>query len=105
MDSNIKIGDFFSLQNSVESINESDYEKVGLIIEAAKAFERSTYQCVYIIDYFKKGFLYVSNNIARLCGGEAEKIKDFGYKFYRVFSLMFRKTSFKTPENIIKARA
>ena len=23
----------------------------------------------------------------------------------RVFSLMFRKTSFKTPENIIKARA
>ncbi|MCF0254722.1 MAG: response regulator transcription factor [Bacteroides heparinolyticus] len=82
MEANIKTGDFFSLKNSVESINESDYEKTGLIIEAAKAFERSTYQCVYIIDYFKKGFLYVSNNIARLCGGEAEKIKDFGYKFY-----------------------
>lgn len=82
MDSNIKTGDFFSLQNSVESVNESDYEKTGLIIEAARAFERSTYQCVYIIDYFKKGFLYVSNNIARLCGGEAEKIKDFGYMFY-----------------------
>lgn len=82
MEANIKTGDFFSLKNSVESINESDYEKTGLIIEAAKAFERSTYQCVYIIDYFKRGFLYVSNNIARLCGGEAEKIKDFGYKFY-----------------------
>lgn len=82
MDTNIKTGDFFSLQNSVENINESDYTKVGLIIEAAKAFERSTYQCVYIIDYFKQGFLYVSNNIARLCGGEAEKIKDFGYWFY-----------------------
>lgn len=79
---NIQTGDFFSLQNSVESVNESDYAKVELIIEAAKAFERSTYQCVYIIDYFKKGFLYVSNNIARLCGGEAEKIKDFGYRFY-----------------------
>ena len=82
MTSNIQIGDFFSLQNSVENINESDYEKTDLIIEAAKAFERSTYQCVYIIDYFKKGFLYVSSNIARLCGGDAEKIKDFGYKFY-----------------------
>lgn len=82
MESSIKTGDFFSLQNSVESINESDYENIGLIIEAAKAFERSTYQCVYIIDYFKKGFLYVSSNIARLCGGEAEKIKDFGYRFY-----------------------
>ena len=84
MDTNIKTGDFFSLQNSVENINESDYTKVGLIIEAAKAFERSTYQCVYIIDYFKQGFLYVSNNIARLCGGEAEKIKDFGYQFYNI---------------------
>lgn len=82
MESNIKTGDFFSLQNSVESISEADYEKTDLIIEAAEAFERSTYQCVYIIDYFKKGFLYVSNNIARLCGGEAEKIRDFGYRFY-----------------------
>lgn len=82
MESSIKTGDFFSLQNSVESINESDYENLALIIAAAKAFERSTYQCVYIIDYFKKGFLYVSSNIARLCGGEAEKIKDFGYRFY-----------------------
>ncbi len=82
MDTNIKTGDFFSLQNSVENVNESDYAKTGLIIEAAKAFERSTYQCVYIIDYFRQGFLYVSNNIVRLCGGEAEKIKDFGYRFY-----------------------
>lgn len=38
MEANIKTGDFFSLKNSVESINESDYEKTGLIIEAAKAF-------------------------------------------------------------------
>jgi len=82
MDANIEIGDFFSLQNSVESINESDYAKTGLIIEMAKAFERSTYQCVYIIDYFKKGFVYVSNNIARLCGTDAETVKDFGYRFY-----------------------
>ncbi len=82
MTSTIQIGDFFSLQNSVGNITEADYEKTDLIIEAAEAFERSTYQCVYIIDYFKKGFLYVSKNIARLCGGDAEKIKDFGYKFY-----------------------
>ena len=82
MNATINTGDFFSLQNSVESINDSDYSRLELIIDAAQAFERSTYQCVYIIDYFKKGFLYVSNNIARLCGGDAEKIKDFGYKFY-----------------------
>lgn len=56
--------------------------KSGFAIEAAKAFERSTYQCVYIIDYHKQDFLYVSNNIARLCGEDAQKIKDFGYRFY-----------------------
>ena len=82
MTDSIKIGDFFTLANFVEGIQESDYWKTDLIIEAAKAFERSTYQCVYIIDYYRKGFLYVSSNIARLCGGEAEKIKDFGYRFY-----------------------
>lgn len=82
MTGTIQVGDFFSLQNAVENINEADYVGIDMLIEAAKAFERSTYQCVYIIDYFKRGFLYVSNNIARLCGGEPAKIKDFGYRFY-----------------------
>lgn len=82
METNINIEDFFSLYNSVDGVNESEYNNIKAIIEAVKAFERSTYQCVYIIDYFKKGFLYVSRNIARLCGGEAAKIKDFGYRFY-----------------------
>ncbi|MBD5369214.1 MAG: helix-turn-helix transcriptional regulator [Bacteroides sp.] len=78
----INIGDFFSLRNSVDHINESDYKDLSWLIEASKAFERCTYQCIYIIDYFKKGFLYVSNNIARLCGNDADRIKDFGYRFY-----------------------
>lgn len=82
MENNIQIGDFFSLLNSVESISDADYEKVQLLIEAAKSFERSTYQCVYIIDYHKKNFLYVSTNIAKLCGVDAQRVKDFGYRFY-----------------------
>lgn len=82
MGAKIQVGDFFSLQNSVENIKETDYAGIDVLIEAAKAFERSTYQCVYIIDYFKRGFLYVSNNVARLCGCEPTKIKDFGYRFY-----------------------
>ena len=67
MENNIQIGDFFSLLNTVESINDTDYSNVNLLIRAAKSFERSTYQCVYIIDYHKKDFLYVSSNIAKLC--------------------------------------
>lgn len=82
MNETIKTGDFFILSNSVENINESDYSDLSLIVEAAKAFERSTYQCVYIIDYNRQDFMYVSENIAKICGEDAQKIKDFGYKFY-----------------------
>lgn len=56
MSSNINLGDFFTLQNTIESVSDSDYSNTDLIIEAAKAFERTTYQCVYIIDYFKRLF-------------------------------------------------
>lgn len=34
-----------------------------------------------------------------------EIVGEAAYKLTRVFSLMFRKTSFKTPENFIKSRA
>lgn len=79
---NTTVGDFFLLNNSVGYISEQDYENAKFIINAAKAFSRSTYQGVYIIDYFKKGFVYVSDNISKLCGQPAEKIKDFGYELY-----------------------
>lgn len=82
MRNNIIVGDFFSLSNSVEDINESDYAKVDLIIETIKAFVRTTYQYVYIIDYHKRNFLYVSNNIEKLCGADAQKIKNLGYRLY-----------------------
>ncbi len=67
---------------SMDGIGDADYANINLIIEAATAFERSTYQCVYIVDFYRKNFLYVSNNIAKLCGIDAEKIKNFGYRFY-----------------------
>lgn len=76
------VGDFFIVSNSVYNITDEDYQKTKLLVNAAKAFARSTYQCVYIIDYFKQNFLYVSNDMAYWCGQAADKIKDFGYQFY-----------------------
>lgn len=85
MNSCINIEDFFTSQNTIDSILESDYAKAELIIDVTKAFERNTYECVYIIDYYKRGLLYVSNNVANLCGGEAMRIMDFGEKFYQCY--------------------
>lgn len=75
------IGDFFLVSNSVYNITDEDYLKINILINAAKAFARSTHQCVYIIDYFKQNFLYVSENLAYWCDQTSDKIKDFGSKY------------------------
>ncbi len=79
---NYEIGDFFLSTNSVGNISDDEYKKVELLINAAKAFARSTYQCIYIIDYFKREFLYASENLALLCGQPIDKILSFGYNLY-----------------------
>ena len=53
---------FFLHSNKVEHISKEDYAKIELLVNAAKAFARSTYQCVYIIDYFHQDFIYTSDN-------------------------------------------
>lgn len=76
------VGNFFIPSNTVHNITEEDYQKTDLLVQATKAFARSTNQCVYIIDYYKQNFLYVSENLAYWCGETADTIKSFGYQFY-----------------------
>ncbi|MDE7376045.1 MAG: helix-turn-helix transcriptional regulator [Muribaculaceae bacterium] len=75
-----KVEDFFYSGNLVRG--EPDYRLVGNFVRAAEAFANITYQSVYIIDYFRKNFLYVSPNPLFLCGMTAEAVKDVGYQFY-----------------------
>ncbi len=46
------------------------------------AFARSSYKSIYVIDYYKKNFLYVSNNPLFLCGMSAKEVREMGYEFY-----------------------
>ena len=48
--------DFFIEANAVRGISDADYAQTGQLLSAVKAFARSTYQCVYVIDYFREGF-------------------------------------------------
>lgn len=66
--------DFFLHSNEVNHIAKEDYDKIELLVNAAKAFARSTYQCVYIIDYFHQGFIYASDNLAYLCDLQAQPL-------------------------------
>ena len=77
-----KIDDFFSLSNTVRNVSAKDKAQTADYLEPIKAFARSTYQSIYIIDYETKGFEYVSDNPLFLCGHTAQEVKEMGYAFY-----------------------
>lgn len=76
------VNGFFIPDNEVRLPEELDYSRVGEYIHSAEAFSRSTYQSVYIIDYFRQNFLYVSPNPMFLCGLSPERMMELGYGFY-----------------------
>lgn len=76
------INDFFISSNSINDITEADYQKIDYITSIFDAIARTTYQSLYIIDYYKKIFLYVSDNQLFLCGNTPKEVKEMGYMFY-----------------------
>jgi DNA-binding CsgD family transcriptional regulator len=69
-------------KNKVENISYQDHLQQQDYLEAVKAFARLTYESVYVIDYEKMAFEYVSENPLFLCGHSAEEVLNLGYEFY-----------------------
>jgi len=69
-------------KNKVEKISDDDYLQQQNYLEVVKAFARLTYESVYVIDYEKMAFEYVSENPLFLCGYPAEEVLKLGYGFY-----------------------
>lgn len=78
----VSVSDFFKPIDLNAPPTDRDYSKAELLIEAADAFSRATNYCVYIIDYYKRGFLYVSENPLFLCGKSSRFVLQSGYLFY-----------------------
>ena len=76
------INDFFSSRNSVDQIHDNDITSQHNYLDVVKAFERLSYQSIYLIDYQKKNFEYVSDNPLFLCGHTAKEVEQMGYAFY-----------------------
>ena len=68
-------------KNKVEKISAEDLQQQDYM-EAIKAFARLTYESVYVIDYEKMAFEYVSENPLFLCGYSPEEVLGLGYEFY-----------------------
>jgi DNA-binding CsgD family transcriptional regulator len=77
-----EIKDFFIASNTVRNAPDYDSSVLSILIHTVEAFARITYQSVYLIDYYKQEFLYVSDNPLFLCGHTAKEVKDLGYGFY-----------------------
>lgn len=74
--------DFFRPMILTDEPEERDYKAIQPYIEEAKIFSHTIYQSVYIIDYYKREFVYVSDNPLFLCGKSASVVQKMGYLFY-----------------------
>lgn len=74
--------DFLLTQNIVHELTDADAEQARDFLQVVKAFENTTYQSMYVIDYMKQGFDYVSDNRLFLCGHTPEEFLAMGYEFY-----------------------
>jgi len=81
----VKLSDFFIKANAVSNISDEEYQKIDVLIDTFDAVSRIAYQSLYIIDYYKQNFLYVSNNPLFLCGHTAQEVHEMGYSYYTNF--------------------
>lgn len=79
---NITVNDFFKPLHLKSKPLEKDYIQVQPYIEFAKSLSQVTYQSIYLVDYYKKGFIYVSDNPIFLCGKTSSQVLHDGYLFY-----------------------
>ena len=73
---------FFRPINPGIEIPDSDYVQTDICVAMAEALARNTNHSLYIIDYNRKNFLYVSSNPLFLCGRTPEEVQQKGYAFY-----------------------
>jgi DNA-binding CsgD family transcriptional regulator len=76
------LNSFFDSRNIIHGLSDEEKAKRLEYLEPIKAFSRATYTSIYVIDYVKQGFEFVSDNPLFLCGNTAEQVLEMGYAFY-----------------------
>jgi DNA-binding CsgD family transcriptional regulator len=69
-------------KNDIGKVSETDQLQQSDYLEAIRAFARLTYESIYVIDYEKMIFEYVSENPLFLSGYSSQEVMDMGYGFY-----------------------
>ena len=66
---------------TLAKVSDVKYSKVQSYFEMLDAVSRLTYQSIYVMDYCKMNFLYVSDNPIFLCGYSREEVMAKGFDF------------------------
>lgn len=69
-------------KNKIGQVTPGSYPQEKGYLDAIRSFSRLNYESIYVIDYEKMAFEYVSENPLFLCGYTAEEVLNFGYEFY-----------------------
>jgi DNA-binding CsgD family transcriptional regulator len=69
-------------RNRVDEVTEYDKRQFGFYLDVVKSFAQITYRSLYVIDYEKMVFEYVSNNPLFLSGYTSDEVLEMGYDFY-----------------------
>lgn len=77
-----EINKFFDSRNTVFHLSEKEKDLLNDYLNAVDAFSRLSYKSIYVIDYERKSFEYVSDNPLFLCGLSSQEVKELGYGFY-----------------------
>lgn len=77
-----KINSSLLTKNKLGKISEEDHLQQQHYLEVVRSFSRLTYESIYVIDYEKMAFEYVSENPLFLCGYSVEEVLNMGYEFY-----------------------
>lgn len=77
---------FFRLSPYTEQINEDEYTRIQPAIDTLDALSLLCSTNIYIIDYYKKTFLYISPRHLFLQGITAEEFKKMGFLFFKKFT-------------------
>jgi DNA-binding CsgD family transcriptional regulator len=78
----LDLNSFFDSRNTISGLTDQERSQKSDYLEPIKAFARATYTSIYVIDYLKQGFEFVSENPLFLCGNTAEQVLEMGYTFY-----------------------
>jgi DNA-binding CsgD family transcriptional regulator len=78
-----KIDKIFYEKNTIKDDLDNDgLQPMVDYMEVVDTISQLTYNSIYIIDYKKQNFEYVSNNPLFLCGLSPDEVKKKGYTFY-----------------------